>query len=523
MLLNSGSVLAFVVEEDVPASVDMESMPVPALSEIIDEELFNSEDQFYTALQIEELIDGVVEYLWDGDLFYYLESCEQTYSQATLEDNFEDNAVIVVLDRAKSRTTSLENRSFMAGDFSDVGAVDVRDIDRLSDRETAFAEQVWEAERRVEVLDYVLDMRNINSRMYEALSLEMEESVHRYEIAQQAGTDNTLVSFDQFRRILLIRLNQNCRENVLRVIEQLQYRDYIYWVGPSFIYEPPDYMSEPLAIIPSTGNFLNQWSVDKIDAPHAWGITTGSSAIRVGILGQGIYGDHPELAGRVSALPCGRLQEIDARTWYGTGRAGIIGASGYNGVGIAGVAWNVELVSVGVDDSVDAAGNRIPGHIYGIYNARDAGIPILLHSFHLNPVATGGPLYNAIRNSPGLLYVVVAGNILFNHNDSPGFRIMAALPNVIIVGASTRYDTRWINSGYGSEVVHLFAPTGVVTTTPMHLRDHVLGYGYRVYGGTSAAAPHVAGVAALIMSINPDLTPYEVRDIILRNVDGVSE
>jgi hypothetical protein len=85
----------------------------------------------------------VVEINSEG--FFYLEPCEQILSDTTINDDFEDDSVIVILNRAASR----ESINRTAWDFSDVGALYVEDISRLSENESFHAQQVWESEREV--------------------------------------------------------------------------------------------------------------------------------------------------------------------------------------------------------------------------------------------------------------------------------------------------------------------------------------------------------------------------------------
>jgi len=220
MLLTSVPGVAFTAETEEPANFDTESIIV---TPEINEYLLSSENRFDT--------DVFVADFWDGDLFFYLEPCEQIFSQATLADNFEDNAVIIVLNRAKSRTASRDNRDFTARDFRDIGALYVENLSYLSERENAYAQQIWVAEHRIHVLEYAMTMMTrMDMLACEALYSEVRVSIQEYKHARQAGEENTLRNFDEFRRILLIRLDQNCRENVLRVIQQLEQREYIYAV-----------------------------------------------------------------------------------------------------------------------------------------------------------------------------------------------------------------------------------------------------------------------------------------------------
>jgi uncharacterized repeat protein (TIGR02543 family) len=326
--------------------------------------------------------------------------------------------------------------------------------------------------------------------------------MNEYVRARSEGETNTMLDFDVFRRAVLIRLDRDCKTNVLNVIRQLQGRDYIHWVGPNFIYEPD-------SIVPDDHYFrldshLNnhQWSVNMLRLPQAWAYTTGSSEIMVGIVGHGIQANHPELAGRVSATECGSLVDHGMRIpganinmGMGTAQAGIVGATGNNGIGIAGITWNTRLVSVAASGC----------HAAGINNARQMGVHILTRSFS-GGEANDVNLNNAVRQFTGL-FISSAGNDTSNLNNNPRF---AELSNALVVGASDRNDNRLSDSNFGTTSVHLFAPGNVHTTN--------YGSGFINYSRTSAAAPHVAGVAALLWSYNPNATVEQVRQAIL---DGV--
>jgi hypothetical protein len=250
-----------------------------------------------------------------GDRFFYLEPCVEIPSEATLDENFEDNSVIIVLNRAATR----EDRAFTASDFRDVGAVYVRDIMYLNEHQSTYAQQLWDAERNVAIsernISEVEQVRHeayqahyetfqayfdVCQEYYEVRQEYYEARQEYYEARQNAEESYPMVNFDEFRQILLVRLDQNCGENVLRVVRELQQREYIRSVSPNHLAESASIVNPNDHYFRLSANDVNhQWAVNRLSLPQAWGITTGASEIRVGILGSRIDANHPELRGRV--------------------------------------------------------------------------------------------------------------------------------------------------------------------------------------------------------------------------------
>jgi subtilisin family serine protease len=433
---------------------------------------------------------------------------EKFLSTATLEDDFNDDSIVIIFTRAASR----DNRDLTARNFRDIGAVEVTDIVRISDREYAYAQGLWNAEQSVRLSGSSVAMQN-------------------YSDARREAAENTLVNFEEVRRVINVRLDRNCKENVLQVVQRLQKREDLQYVGVNYIcteivtdsLRPND---EFYVAPPSNAN--HQWAVNRINLPAAWGITTGVSTVRVGILDTAIDGTHPDLINRIDTalsrdfvdFPGDRVgNSLSARapTRHGSHVAGIVGAQGNNGIGIAGTAWNIRLVSLRVINNVNnLAADR--GHLrvaWAIDYARERGIPILNASLSIGVNDSANqPIRTAVRMYNGL-FIQSAGNDNLNTNNNPRF---GGFPNVIVVGASDSNDVRGVgsNSNHGSTSVHLFAPgEEIISTVP----TDTTFIAYQRMSGTSQAAPHVAGVAALILSRHLGARPEEIKWAILEGAD----
>ncbi|MBI3522196.1 MAG: S8 family serine peptidase [Chloroflexi bacterium] len=281
---------------------------------------------------------------------------------------------------------------------------------------------------------------------------------------------------------------------------------------------------------PYTG--LGQWGIRKAFVDKAWDVVRGSPSVIVATIDTGIDPTHPELASavlsgaRFVAAPttgCGTAANDD--NGHGTHVAGIIGAAGNNGIGIAGVAYGVKILPV---KTLDCEGSGSTGDVaQGITWAVDHGARIV--NVSLGSTSNSTTMRNAVVYAAGknVLVVAAAGNCgqvggtcgSLNEVSYPG-----AYPEVLAVGATDVDDTRAFFSTQAS-YVGISAPGRKIVSTlptyPSYLSTHGATQSYSALSGTSQAAPFVAGAAALVMSADPTLTAKQVSDRLKATADDL--
>lgn len=299
-----------------------------------------------------------------------------------------------------------------------------------------------------------------------------------------------------------------------------------------------------------SGYTLNwKWHLDKIKASLAWDISKGSSAIRVAVTDNAIYTTHPDLQNKIVAMTDQGDMDSDpnppatatgtlAYEWsHGSHVSGLIGAQSDNSVGIASIGFNVSLVAVKIARNSDGA--LISGY-EGVTWASTTGQADVINMSWGG--STGGTTAQNVINAAynqGCVLVAAAGND--GNNGNPTY-YPASYTNVIAVAATNSDDTKADFSEYGTWV-DVCAPGGnekISTTyfTPLVSTtfNNTLGlntyYGipnttfgsgkYDGMQGTSMASPIVAGLAGLILSVNPAMTQTQVRNCIVNTADNIS-
>lgn len=293
--------------------------------------------------------------------------------------------------------------------------------------------------------------------------------------------------------------------------------------------------------VPNDPSFNLQWGefngsdpAADIDAAAAWDLTTGTGRIIVAVIDTGVDYNHPDLAaniwtnaGEIAGNGVdddrnGFIDDLHGFDFYnydgdpmddhshGTHVAGIIGAVGNNGIGVAGVNWNVQIMPLKFMGSTGSGPTSAA--IQALNYAVNMGAKISNNSW-----GGGGynqALYDAINNarSRGHIYVAAAGNAGSNNDVTPFYPSSYNLSNVVAVAATTSSDSLAGYSNYGAVNVDIGAPgDSIFSTMPGG------GYGYK--SGTSMAAPMVAGALSLVWDYHPTWTYSQVINAVLNSVD----
>ena len=239
--------------------------------------------------------------------------------------------------------------------------------------------------------------------------------------------------------------------------------------NPAVAYAEPNWIYQADAV-PNDPRYSQDYGLTKIQAPAAWDVTTGSSGVTVAVVDTGVATDHPDLSANVVPGYDFVSGDADPRDFngHGTHVAGTIGAAGNNGVGVAGVNWNVHLMPIRV---LDGDGRGSSANITsGFYYACTHGARIV------NASLSGGGYYTPMKtviSSPdcaNTLFVVAAGNFGISDDTFPRYPCNFGagsdnLPNVICVAATDQNDRLASFSNYGIRSVDLAAPGVDVTST----------------------------------------------------------
>jgi subtilisin family serine protease len=303
-----------------------------------------------------------------------------------------------------------------------------------------------------------------------------------------------------------------------------------------------------LQATPNDARFGELWGMTKISAPQAWDLNTGSSTVVVANIDTGVKYNHEDLAANMWTNPGetnnngidddnnGFIDDYYGYDFFfndsnpldenghGTHTAGTIGAVGNNSIGVVGVNWNVRIMAIKIYDA--DGGGTTSAMLINAYNYirmmknRGINIRVTNNSYGGCDEACGydqatKDAIDALGNA-GVLQVFAAGNAGTNADVNPMYPAAYNSPWIISVANSTSTDARNGGSNFGVVSVDLAAPgTGILSTV-----QTAANYGNLT--GTSMAAPHVAGAAALLASHNPNLASASLKATLLNTVDQLA-
>ncbi|MFN3560969.1 MAG: S8 family serine peptidase [Chloroherpetonaceae bacterium] len=380
-------------------------------------------------------------------------------------------------------------------------------------------------------------------------------------------------------KVYALRLDSTYSESeIASILSALRNSPDLDYAEPVRLYDLDDWT------VPNDSAFSEQWNLERVKAIQAWAITKGSPQVRIGIMDTGIDYTHPDLIPNLwinsaedrnqngtfepwdfrerrnpttfQLDPNGITGDFDGidqdsngyaddvigydftdqpfnvdhlngasdfqfpdpdpfdDNSHGTACAGIVAAATNNTIGVAGVAPNCKLVALRVFTAWGGFGSDFAADrdiATAIIYAADNNIRILNMSFGdvvLSPVVRDAVQYAYSR---GVVMCASSGNAGGDQQRYP-----AGYDEVIAVGATTPFDTRTPFTTFGIRL-DLCAPgVGINTTFPFYR-----GFYTSSFGGTSAAAPHAAGTAALLLSLRPNLTAEQVRGILVSTTDDI--
>lgn len=376
-----------------------------------------------------------------------------------------------------------------------------------------------------------------------------QEQVQAAAVFAQARSGELLIKYKGQKTLRLQRFPSNTE--AYKAMKKIAAHPDIESVQPNFYYHTAAISNDPL--------LGSQPYLETIEAYTAWDTGANSKDVVIAVVDSGVDIEHPDLRASVWTNPGETLDGLDndgngyvddIHGWdflqdtndvmpkaptgvpenaigvqHGTGVAGIISATGNNGVGIAGVAWRSQIMSLRVLNEYGVGDSEVVTR--ALQYAIDAGADIInlsLVGTDIDPIAMD-LLQQAYEK--GIIVVAAAGNVGINLNNSPTYPVCYdgnGPATVIGVGAIDLDYSRPSFSNYGDTCVDIVAP-GVKVFTTRHVKpSFVVKDQYAsLFSGTSFAAPQVTGVIALMKQRYPELTSEQALYLLQQGATRIGE
>ncbi|WKZ24459.1 MAG: S8 family peptidase [Patescibacteria group bacterium] len=367
--------------------------------------------------------------------------------------------------------------------------------------------------------------------------------------------DSVMVKYKGENELVLLKLKNETVEQALR---RLRNDPRVSLAEPNYLYRA--------GLTPSDTNISNQWYLKRIAAFEAWEINYKAEDVVVAVIDSGVQISHPDIRsnlwlnhretisgtdsdnnGYVDDIhgwdfvnnvndPSPKFTEgfTEAGITHGTAVAGIIGATGDNSQGVAGLSWQVRLMAL---KALDDQGN---GDTFTVIEALNYAIDHGAHIINLSFVGGGYSqlMVDVLKRAKekGIIVLAPAGNELINGqgvnlNQNPNYPVCYkdenGEPLVFGVAATNGLDIKTSFSGYGSDCIAISAPGVSFYSTAVYAPERsAAGSFFNQYydgywSGTSMAVPVVSGSLALVMGTNPSLSGTEALKILIETADGI--
>ncbi len=334
--------------------------------------------------------------------------------------------------------------------------------------------------------------------------------------------------------------------NVAAGVRGLQVDPAVVFAEPNWIYQHTATSNDPYF---TNGSLWGMGSGFGVGATTAWtNNKVGSSTVYVGIIDEGVFIGHSDLKANIwvnsREIAGNKIDDDgngfidDVNGWdfdgnnnsvydgtsddHGTHVAGTIGGLGGNGLGVAGVCWNVKMIPVkflGRNGGTTANAIKAVNYLTDLKSRQGINLVASNNSW-------GGGGYSAAldaaigaANTAGILFVAAAGNASANNDAVANYPSNYSQPNIIAVASITSTGALSSFSNYGATQVDIGAPgSGIWSTVPGRNNSS----SYASYNGTSMATPHVTGACALYASIYTGTTATQIKAAILNSATPTS-
>lgn len=492
-----------------------------------------------------------ISYGIDSEYYYYYRG-----EKFFLELNTK-NASLVVEELTSSAVTSIPNKSTVIEDTEINGVISFDRQSKSTTQNKRFYFEVEFDENSISNSEYISRLNDFNKmpnivkaspcfKTYEGNKVGLTNKFYvklkskndidiLFKYAKEKDTQ--VLGYNEYMPLwVTLSCTKTSGFNALELANEFHESGLFEKSEPAFIYH--DLLSSP-----NDPYYTNQWGLNNygqyggtyagidVKAESTWPITTGSN-VKTAIYDHGFEMNHPDLSANVNGS--GFDAETNSspsvvRGSHGTACAGIVGAVQNNNIGISGVSPNIDLVSISINL---VFGNTPQQLANGFSWAWTNGVDVISNSWGgYNPSSIiEDAIEDALvfgRSGKGTIIVFAAGNENNTNIRYPG----NAFEDILVVGAMSPCGERkntsscdgeyWWGSCYG-EALDVVAPGVLIATTDRQGNSGYANGDYTMdFNGTSSACPYVAGIASLVLSVNPTLTVQEVNSIIEKSTQKV--